>query len=567
MNFIVLARHYHQGQVEMMNSSTISRHLGISVQAMTNLRKDDEEEKGGGCHSRALGLLDFDYIRSHLLNEAPWAESHGSDHHLYLGAGILYYSLAYAFQCRTIVVLGSGGGFVPRILRQAQRDLERSHIVPHHQRNGNATTEATYRLILVDAHMPSAGWGATFYAENEETVMRRDFSDIRYIFQTTDQAFEVLKSEGIDIDYLHIDADHTFEQSYKDFTIYFQLLSPRGVVSFHDTCHNETRHCETGVPDTVRAIQDHPDSYGLQILDAHFLYRGIALGIRKDAPALEGPKSDRWNFCRNNVANLHKTSNGFDKNGQLDTLGSFYDCGEHYNLTRLGMPCPTGFRRSLSQPDSCLRCIPGLNGVDCRGFRFQDRRNVVLPYEAHPDLLQKQRLIAAWLADYNIQHLFEVNAIPSSKVLYHAIQSVVAVDPRMQSPLWTDDGVIPILRWLPVRYKDVLRNGDYASTVDIGQTDAVVCVDCERNLKHASELQRFMDEFPHLRILVLECAVDSTFLMNATHGVLSQDNFAWEKQAEIVFGSPTLEQQYPKHGDVNRRILLFTKKRASAKVY
>lgn len=230
--------------------------------AVENRRAQEKEQQ----RIRALGLLDFDFIHSHLLIEAPWAESHGSDHNLYLGAGLLYYSFAYAFQCHTIVVLGSGGGFVPRLLRQAQRDMERSRL------DGQRTSSSsTFQLILIDAHMPSAGWGATFYAENEETVMRRDFPDIRYIFKTTDDAFEILKSEGVQIDYLHVDADHSFQQSYKDFTNYVSLLSPRGVVSFHDTCRDATRHCETGVPDALREIEMQPDKFGLQFLDAHYL--------------------------------------------------------------------------------------------------------------------------------------------------------------------------------------------------------------------------------------------------------------------------------------------------------
>ena len=40
-----------------------------------------------------------------------------------LAAGMIYYSLAYSLKARTCVNLGSGGGFVPRMLRQAQRDL------------------------------------------------------------------------------------------------------------------------------------------------------------------------------------------------------------------------------------------------------------------------------------------------------------------------------------------------------------------------------------------------------------------------------------------------------------
>jgi hypothetical protein len=511
-------------------------------------------ETGVVEHSRALGLLDFDYIRSHLLREAPWAESHGADHHFYLGAGLLYYSLAYAFQCRTIVVLGSGGGFVPRLLKQAQRDLERSFslegdVRPH--------SDGPFRLILIDAHLPSAGWGATFYAENQETVMRREFSDIRYMIQTTDQAFEILQAEGIQIDYLHVDADHSFAQSFQDFTNFVSLVAPRGVVTFHDTCRNATRHCETGVPETLNEIRNHPTSFGLQLLDAHYLYRGIAVAIRQDAPALEAPKNDRWNFCRNNAAALDKASNGFNNNGRLPTLGDFYQCGQHFNVTRLGLPCPKGFRRSKRWLDSCLKCIPGLKGENCTQFRYEDRRSATLPFETHRDMTQGHRLVAAWLADHDIQHLLELNPLPVSKRLYHPIQSAVAADPRVQSPLWSDEGEVPILRWLPVRYKDIMAQGDYAATVQLSQTDAVVCMDCERHLHESTEVQRFLQEFPRLRVLIFECPLASDFLHQVAAGLIPTE---WELAADLVLGSPRLESQHPNSKEVLRRMQLFVKK-------
>lgn len=277
--FINFASLSHQHLVTSTQSSALLRHLELSRTTPNTKREGTaaanawptavETGKRAPTTSttRALGLLDFDFIRSHVLLEAPWAESHGSDHHHFLGAGMLYYSFAYAFQCRTIVVLGSGGGFVPRLLRQAQRDLERSRLFGQRTQTDNVR----FRLILIDAHLPQAGWGATFYAENDKTVMRRDFADIRYIIQTTDEAFELLKAEGVEIDYLHVDADHSFAQSHQDFINYASLLSPRGVVSFHDTCQNATRHCSTGVPDTLREIQKQPDAHGLQFLDAHYL--------------------------------------------------------------------------------------------------------------------------------------------------------------------------------------------------------------------------------------------------------------------------------------------------------
>lgn len=266
---------------------------------------------------------------------------------------------------------------------------------------------------------------------------------------------------------------------------------------------------------------------------------------------------DRWNFCQNNAASLVKASDGFDNNGQLSSLGAFYDCEKKYNITRLGKPCPTGFRRSQVKKDTCLKCIPGLNGEDCSTFRYKERRTNDLPYETDTDLQQRQRLIAAWLADHDIQHLFEINSIPASKRLYHPIQSAVAADPRMETPFWSDDGEVPILRFLPVRYKDLMKDGDYASTVDLEYTDAVVCVDCHRNIKETAELQRFLDEFPRLRVLILESHIKTNFLAEAKNLLKS----GWDMDADVVLGSSRLERQYPQHLDIIRHIMLFLKKK------
>src|SRR5579872_1208850 len=72
--------------------------------------------------SAQAGLIDNCYIRQHLTSQGHWAGLHGAkeDH---LGAGLAYYGLVYAMRAKTCVCLGSGDGFVPRVLRQAQRDL------------------------------------------------------------------------------------------------------------------------------------------------------------------------------------------------------------------------------------------------------------------------------------------------------------------------------------------------------------------------------------------------------------------------------------------------------------
>jgi len=343
-------------------------------------------------------LLDMSLIRNSLLREAPWAESHGANHLAFLGAGMLYYSMAYSFRSQTIVVLGSGGGFVPRMLKQAQRDLTASGIRP--DRNG------LYDLYLVDAHLASAGWGSTFYAKNENTTMRKEFSDINYVFQLTDDAYENYfrpmykdPKSTFTIDYLHVDADHGFEQSWKDFDNYSQLLSDRAVISFHDTCYdNVTRNCHLdGVPETIEKLKRESRLRGLQVIDMHYLYRGIAFAVRETAPALETPRDRRINFCINNADLIHRTAEGFTKNGRvgsLPTLGDFMNCSFQFNEMELleaksqmndpfaptngimAVPCPIrGFRRN-AVTGRCDKCIPGLTGKDCQKSKYKSTNRV-----------------------------------------------------------------------------------------------------------------------------------------------------------------------------------------------
>ena len=347
-------------------------------------------------------LLNLSLIRNTLLREAPWAESHGANHLAFLGAGMLYYSMAYSFRSQRIVVLGSGGGFVPRMLRQAQRDLLASGIRPERKGNQQRGRELPlYELYLVDAHLASAGWGSTFYAENENTTMRKEFSDIHYVFQLTDDAYANYfrpmyedPDNDFTIDYLHVDADHGFEQSWKDFDNYSQLLSDRAVISFHDTCYdNVTRNCHAeGVPETIEKLRNESEKRGLQMIDLHYLYRGIAFAFREHAPALETPPDGGINFCVNNADLINVTSDGFTKNGRvgsLPTLGDFMNCSKSYNETELrlaksnmadpssppngimAVPCPIeGFRRGAVS-GRCEKCILGLSGENCQRSKYE----------------------------------------------------------------------------------------------------------------------------------------------------------------------------------------------------
>ncbi|MEZ5540434.1 MAG: class I SAM-dependent methyltransferase [Pseudomonadota bacterium] len=205
-------------------------------------------------------LLNKNFITAMLTADDPWCSSHGSDDGAEdLSAGMLYYALAYATRARTCVCLGSGGGFVPRLMRQAQRDLD----IP-----GS-------RTYLVDGAQQvsserKAVWGSPYWLE-ENSTFRRNYPEIELVLKLTENAFnEVFVPGDIRIDYLHIDADHHYDGAKRDWDLYRTLVPDNGVITLHDTT-NYRDPC--GVPqlvDEIRAsgeydIVNFPLAYGTAI--------------------------------------------------------------------------------------------------------------------------------------------------------------------------------------------------------------------------------------------------------------------------------------------------------------
>ena len=138
------------------------------------------------AHADEEGLIDPAFITDNLTREAYWSPLHaayGQD----LGAGMLYYGLVYATKAKLCVCLGSGDGFVPRVLRQAQRDL---HLPDS-------------KTILVDGNI--GPFGRPMWLKNG-SFFRQRYPEIEIILDTTSN---VAKAQAKDwnIDYLHIDAD------------------------------------------------------------------------------------------------------------------------------------------------------------------------------------------------------------------------------------------------------------------------------------------------------------------------------------------------------------------------
>jgi hypothetical protein len=174
---------------------------------------------------------DFDEVGDQVLKNVPYRWSHGAtDSHL--GDGLLIYSLIQFMRAKVCVCLGSGGGFIPRIMTQARLDLHRQGIFEGDGSHNWGNIGETY---IVDA-MNGIGGNVDWF--KEESFLRRWFQP-RIINTTTEDAFHnYFVLNDLQIDYLHIDAGHSYENVKEDFELYTQILSPNGIVSIHDTDPN-----------------------------------------------------------------------------------------------------------------------------------------------------------------------------------------------------------------------------------------------------------------------------------------------------------------------------------------
>ena len=183
------------------------------------------------------------------LSPVKYRWTHGATD-LHLGDGLLIYSAIQYMRAKVCVCLGSGGGFIPRIMTQARVDLYDSQIFEGNRDYNWGEIGATY---LVDA---SNGVGGNTDWVNEDSFFRKTFFP-RVILETTENAYyNFFVKEDIKIDYLHIDAGHTYKDVKQDFDLYSKLLSPNGIISIHDT--DESFEKELIVTDEIKK-DDHQE--------------------------------------------------------------------------------------------------------------------------------------------------------------------------------------------------------------------------------------------------------------------------------------------------------------------
>jgi hypothetical protein len=162
------------------------------------------------------------------LEPVKYRWTHGATD-LHLGDGMIIYSLILFNRAKTCVCIGSGGGFIPRLMTQARRDLWEQGIFVG---NNSAEWGDIGTTIIIDAANGVGG----FTDWTEENSFLRQHFDPQVILETSERAFyDYFVRQDMKIDYLHIDGDHSYNGVKKDFDLYSTIMSENGIITIHDT--------------------------------------------------------------------------------------------------------------------------------------------------------------------------------------------------------------------------------------------------------------------------------------------------------------------------------------------
>lgn len=177
-------------------------------------------------------IQNLDYIKRFISNNedkpVPYRWTHGATE-TNIGDGNIVYGIIQHMRAKICVCIGSGGGFIPRIMTQARIDLYEEKMFEGKYDFNWGDIGATY---LVD---PCNGIGGPSDVDDENSFYRTHFQP-RFIKETSENAFyNFFIPQDIKIDLLFIDGDHTYEGVKKDFDLYSTILSKNGIIIIHDT--------------------------------------------------------------------------------------------------------------------------------------------------------------------------------------------------------------------------------------------------------------------------------------------------------------------------------------------
>jgi len=151
-------------------------------------------------------------------SDAPWSESHGFSKKNE-GAALYYLAVGRSLDAKSILVIGSGAGFVPKIYLENLKNLE--------------------SLVLVDAFIPETGNGSPFDVRTKD---KRDYPYIvtnrrkLTVFKVLSKSFFFFAIEKeLKFDLIFIDGDHSISGFSSDLENALLCMAPSGGIIFHDT--------------------------------------------------------------------------------------------------------------------------------------------------------------------------------------------------------------------------------------------------------------------------------------------------------------------------------------------
>ena len=230
-------------------------------------------------------ILNYEYIEKFITTnegeeDVKYRWSHGATKK-HLGDGLIIYTLINFYKLKTLVCLGSGGGFIPRIMSQARMDLSQEgfydEVTLEWGDNGS-----TYVVDACNGFNGEVDW------EKQDSFFRETFHP-KFIKETTEDAYyNYFVKQDIKIDLLHIDANHTFDGVQKDFNLYSKIMNDGGIITIHDTDRSYVDNFTeldghegddlSGPSEFVKTI----DTENFEVIDF------FNHGIRKDKPSSSG---------------------------------------------------------------------------------------------------------------------------------------------------------------------------------------------------------------------------------------------------------------------------------------
>ena len=180
-------------------------------------------------------ITNEEFIKKNITNNGnepvPYRWTHGATD-LHMGDGLMVYSIIQHMRAKNCVCIGSGGGYIPRIMTQARIDLHKQNIF---EGNGDYNWGDIGSTYVVDA---CNGIGGPNDLDNEDSFYRKNFYP-RFIKSTSvDAYYDFFVRQDIQIDVLWIDGDHTYEGVKTDFELYSKIISDNGIIIIHDTDEN-----------------------------------------------------------------------------------------------------------------------------------------------------------------------------------------------------------------------------------------------------------------------------------------------------------------------------------------